>query len=143
MIRPILAVAILAFGVSIVAAQDPIAARKAVMKENSAQARVLREMADGKLPFDLAAAKKAFGSFTANAEKLKGLFPESSMKGDTKALPVIWEKKAEFEATIAKFGSDAKAAEAATKDAATMKEQLGVVGKNCGGCHNAWRQKST
>jgi cytochrome c556 len=142
MVRSIFAVAILALGVSAVVAQDPIAARKAVMKDNNAQFRVLREMVDGKRPFDLAAAKKVFAGFTANAEKLKGLFPESSMKGETRALPVIWQKKSEFEAAIAKFGNDAKAAEAATKDVQSLKAQLGAVGKNCGDCHNAWRSKS-
>jgi cytochrome c556 len=143
MIRPVLAVAIFALGVSVVAAQDPIAERQKLMKQNSADARVLREMGDGKRPFDLATAKKSFANLAAAADKLKGLFPPTSMKGDTKALPVIWEKKSDFDALLAKFGNEAKAAEAATKDLDTMKAQLGVVAKNCGGCHNTYRAKSS
>jgi len=57
--RIVLAAVVAAFGVTAVVAQsDPIAARKALMKENGAQSRIAREMIEGKQPFNLAAAKK-------------------------------------------------------------------------------------
>jgi cytochrome c556 len=141
----VIAAAAVALGVTGVVAQgDPIAARKDVMKGNGAQSRTLREMAEGKRPFDAAAAKKAFAAMAAGADKLGTLFPDNSKTGgDTKALPVIWEKKADFNAAIAKFAKDAKDAEAKVKDLDSLKAALGEVGKNCGGCHNAWRQKSS
>lgn len=141
----VLASAAIAIGATAVIAQgDPIAARQAIMKENSAQSRTLREMADGKRPFDAAAAKKALASMAAGADKFGGLFPDNSKTGGkTKALPVIWEKKAEFNAAIAKFGKDAKDAEAKVKDLDTLKAALGEVGKNCGGCHNTYRAKAS
>jgi len=140
----VVAIGALAIAATAVIAQgDPIAARQAVMKDNSAQARTVREMAEGKRPFDAAAAKKAFASMADGANKFSGLFPDNSKTGgNTKALPVIWEKKADFNAAIAKFGKDAKDAEAKVKDLDTLKAALGEVGKNCGGCHNAWRAKS-
>jgi len=139
--RILLAVAVAALGVTAVVAQgDPIAARKALMKENNNQGRIVRDMADGKQPFDLAAVKKAFASFQNASAKLPDLFPESSKAGDTRALPAIWEKSAEFKAAAAKFGADAKAAEASTKDLNSLKAAFAEVGKNCGSCHQAFRK---
>lgn len=141
--RVVLATAVAAFGVTAVIAQsDPIAARKALMKDNGAQSRIAREMIDGKRPFDLAAAQKIFATFADVAGKMPALFPDNSKTGDTKALPVIWEKKSEFDAAFAKFGADAKAAGAKVKDVDTLKAAIGEVGKDCGGCHNTYRAKS-
>jgi cytochrome c556 len=142
--RIVLAVAVVALGVTAVVAQsDPIAARKALMKENNNQGRTVREMVEGKQPFDLAAAKKAFASFQTASAKLPDLFPESSKAGDTRALPAIWEKPAEFKAAAAKFGADAKAAEANTKDLDSLKTAFAEVGKNCGSCHQTFRKPQT
>ena len=139
--RVVLAVAVAALGVTAVGAQsDPIAARKALMKENNNQGRIVRDMADGKQPFDLAAAKKAFASFQSASAKLPDLFPENSKTGDTRALPAIWEKPADFKAAAAKFGEDAKAAEASSKDLESLKTAFAQVGKNCGSCHQTFRK---
>ena len=128
--RIVFAVALAAFGVTAVVAQsDPIAARKALMKENGGQSRIAREMMEGKRPFDLAAAKKALATFEASATKAKALFPANSKTGgETAALPAIWEKKADFEAKLAKFGADSKAAAAKVKDLASLKAQMAIVG---------------
>src|SRR2546428_12986431 len=131
MIRTVLAVAVFAFGVTAVGAQDdPIAARKAVMKANGDQSKIATDMLEGKQPFNLDAAKKIFASF-AEAEKGRTLLPDSSKTGgDTAALPAIWENKADFEAKLIKFGADAKAAGPATTNAATSKAQITKVRKN-------------
>jgi cytochrome c556 len=143
-IRSILAVAALAVGATVVLAQsDPIAARKALMKENGAQSRVAREMMEGKKPFDLAAAKKVLATFAAAHDKAKNLWPDSSKAGDTASLPVVWENKADFSAKLAKFSADAKAAEAKVKDLDSFKAEMANVGKNCGGCHNTYRKKAS
>jgi cytochrome c556 len=143
--RIVLAVAVVALGVTAVVAQsDPIAARKAVMKENGAQAKVSRDMIEGKEPFNLAAAQKVLTTFAATADKMRPLFPDSSKSGgDTAALPAVWENKADFDAKMAKFSADAKAAEPKVKDLDTFKAAMGDVGKNCGGCHNTYRKKAS
>ena len=142
MIRTVLAAAVFAFGVSAVVAQgDPIAARKAIMKANGDQNRIGTEMLEGKRPFDLDAAKKIFATF-ADTERAKALWPESSKTGDTAALPAIWENKPDFEAKMAKFVADAKAAGAATTNADTFKAQITEVRKNCGGCHQPYRKRT-
>jgi cytochrome c556 len=143
MIRNVLAVAVLALGATALVAQtDPIAARKAVMKANGDQSKIATDMLEGKAPFSLDAAKKVFATF-ADAEKVK-LFPDNSKTGgDTAALPAIWENKADFDAKLAKFVADAKAAGPATTNADTFKVQVTEVRKNCGGCHQNYRKKAS
>jgi cytochrome c556 len=143
--RFVLAAAFAALGVTAVIAQsDPIAARKALMKENGNQARIAREMIEGKQPFKLDAAKKVLVTFAETHDKAKNLWPDSSKTGgDTAALPVIWENKADFEAKLAKFSADSKAASAKVTNLDSFKAQMSEVGKNCGGCHQTYRKKQS
>ena len=142
--RVVLAVAIAALGVTAVVAQsDPIAARKALMKENGNQSRIAREMIEGKQPFDLAKAKTVLTTFAAAHDKGKNLWPDNSKGGDTASLPAIWENKADFDAKLAKLSSDSKAQDAGVKDLETFKAAMAEIGKNCGGCHNTYRKKAS
>ncbi len=125
-----------------IAQQDAIAARKALMKATGGQAAVASKMIKGEEPFDLAKAKTVFTTFEDSAAKMPALFPPNSKEGgDTTASPKIWEAKADFEARFAKFGADAKAAAAKVTDLDSLKTAFGDVAKNCGGCHNDYRVK--
>ena len=143
--RLVIAAAFAALGVTAVLAQsDPIAARRAIMKENGNQSRIAREMIEGKQPFNLDAAKKVFATFGGTADKAKNLWPDTSKTGgDTASLPAIWENKADFEAKLVKFSADAKAAEGKVTDADSFKAQISEIGKSCGGCHNNYRKKQS
>jgi cytochrome c556 len=142
--RIVLAVAVVALGVTAVVAQsDPIAARKALMKENGKQSGIARAMIEGKEPFDLAKAKTVLANFAAASEKGKNLWPDNSKAGDTASLPAIWENKADFDAKLAKLSADAKAKDAGVKDLDSFKAAMGDIGKDCGGCHNTYRKKPT
>src|SRR4051812_16751844 len=143
--RIVLAVAAIALGVTAVVAQsDPIAARKALMKENGNQSRIARDMIEGKQPFDLAKAKTVLTTFAAVHDKGKNLWPDNSkVGGDTASLPAIWENKSDFDAKLAKLSSDSKAAEPKVKDLDTFKASMGDIGKDCGGCHNTYRKKAS
>jgi cytochrome c556 len=145
MIRTVLVTAALAIGVTAVAAQsDPIAARRALMKANGDQAKIASAMAKGDAPFDLAKAKAVFASFQEAGEKAPALFPDNSKTGgDTAALPKIWEDKADFNAKLAKFAADAKAADASVTDLDSFKAAMGGIGKDCGGCHELYRAKKS
>jgi cytochrome c556 len=143
MIRPLLAIATLAVGATVVVAQqNPIEARQALMKANGAQAKIGAGMAKGETPFDLAKAKHIFAVYQDSAQKMPGLFPADSKTGHkTTVAPKIWEDMADFKAKFEKFGADAKSAEAAVTDLASFKTQFGTVSKNCGGCHKLYRVK--
>lgn len=143
--RLVLAAAFAALGVTAVVAQsDPIAARKALMKENGNQSRIAREMIEGKQPFNLDAAKKVLVTFGETHDKAKNLWPVTSKTGgDTAALPAVWENKADFDAKLAKFSADAKAASAKVTNLDSFKAQMGDIGKSCGGCHQTYRKKQS
>ena len=143
MIRVLIAVAALAVGATtVIAQQDAIAARKALMKATGGQTAVAAKMVKGEEPFDLAKAKAVFATYEDAAAKGPALFPPTAKEGgDTAALPKIWESKADFEAKFAKFGADAKAASAKTTNLDSFKAAFSDVTKNCGGCHNDYRAK--
>jgi cytochrome c556 len=145
MIRTVIAAAVLAFGATTLGAQDdPIAARKALMKANGDQNRIATDMLEAKRPFNLEEAKKVFVTFVQAGEKAPALFPDNSKSGgDTAALPPIWENKADFNARLAKLASEAKAAGDATKDLDTFKVQITELRKNCGGCHQTYRKRAS
>jgi cytochrome c556 len=145
-IRTVFAVTAIALGVCAAAAQqDPIAARRALMKANGDAAKTAGAMAKGETPFDLVAAHKIFATFENAAAKMPALFPDNSKTGgDTAADPKIWENMADFKARFAKFGEDAKAADASVKDLDSFKAALGDIGKNdCGACHQNYRIKKS
>jgi cytochrome c556 len=137
-----LAVAALVFGVSVATAQDPIAARKALMKATGAQSGQGAKFMRGEEAFDLAKAQAIFAQFQKTAEEGKALWPDNSKTGgETASLPAVWEKKADFDAKLAKFGTDAKEAAAKVKDEASFKAAFPEVTRNCGGCHETYRAK--
>jgi cytochrome c556 len=144
MLRLMLTVAACVVAASVALAQtNPIAARKALMKANGEQAKIGAAIAKGDAPFDAAKVQTIFVTFVEAAKKAPALFPDNSKTGGkTEALPAIWKNKADFEARLAKFGADAKAAQADVKDLATFKALwAGLIRKNCTGCHEKYVQK--
>jgi len=139
----IAAVAVVALGATVVLAQqDPIAARKALMKANGQAAGALAKMLKGEAPFDPAVAKKAFASFEDAAAKMPTLFPDNSkIGGETAASPKIWENMADVKARFVKLGNDSKAADESVKDLDSLKAAFSQLGKNCNDCHELYRLK--
>jgi cytochrome c556 len=146
MIRTVFVIAAVALGVTAaIAQQDPIAARKALMKSNGDAAKAAGAMIKGDTPFDLAAAQKIFATFADAAAKMPSLYPAGSAAADDfSPSPKVWEDMADFKARFAKFGDDAKAAGSSVKDLDSFKAAVGDIGKNdCGGCHQIYRLKKS
>jgi cytochrome c556 len=149
MIRIVFAIVAIVLGLSAATAQeDPIKARKALMKTNGDQAKIGAAMMKGEQPFDAAAVHKMFAAFQDAAAKMPALFPDNTKGGDSadefNAGPKIWEDMADFKAKFVKFGEDAKAADAKVTDADSLKAALGDIGKNdCGACHKDYRLKKS
>ncbi len=146
MIRAAFAVAVIALGLGVaVAQQDPIAARKALMKTNGDQAKIGAAMLKGEAPFELEKAQKIFASWEDAAAKMPALFPDNSkVGGETAADPKIWQNMDDFKARFAKFGIDAKDAAAKVTDLDSFKAAFSNIGKNdCGGCHEKYRVKKS
>ena len=146
MIRTLSVVAVIGLAVA-TAEQNPIAARKQLMKENGDQAKIGAAMAKGEAPFDLAKAHKIFATFEDTAVKAPALFQGNSAEHATAddpytASPEIWKNMDDFKARLAKFGTDAKAANAGVKDLESFKAAFGNIGTNdCGSCHEKYRLK--
>lgn len=140
----VLAISTVAFAVS-AAYADPIADRKAIMKERGGLIGGLAKMAKGETAFDAAAVLTALQALDANEAKvdIDALFPAGSDKGDTKAAPKIWEDMAGFKAANEKYKADLDAAVAApAQDVNALGAQLGILGGDCGGCHKPYRLPS-
>jgi cytochrome c556 len=150
MIRSLSAIVIIGLAAGVATAQqDPIAARKALMKENGDQAKIGAAMAKGETPFDLAKARKIFATFQDAAAKGPALFQENLIDQATAddpytASPELWKNIDDFKARLAKLGNDARAAASSVKDLDSFKAAFGNIGKNdCGGCHEKYRVKKS
>ncbi|HKM88019.1 MAG TPA: cytochrome c [Xanthobacteraceae bacterium] len=150
MIRTMFAVVAIALGVTAaIAQQDPIAARKALMKANLDQAKIGAAMTKGEAPFDLDKVHKMFATFEDASAKASALFPANSIGEATAddpytASPDIWQNLDDFKARFAKLGTDAKEADASVKDLDSFKAAFGNIGKNdCAACHEKYRLKKS
>ncbi len=146
MIRTVFAIAGVALGATVaIAQQDPIAARRALMKENGDEAKIGVAMMKGEAPFDIDKVHKIFAAWGDAAAKMPSLFPANSKTGgDTAADPKIWANMEDFKARFAKLGTDAKDAAAKVTDLDSFKAAFGSIGKNdCGGCHEQYRIKKS
>ena len=133
----------LSVGFAAAAGSDAIKERRALMKANGDATKPLVPMMKGQAPFDLAAVQKALKTYMNAAEKMPALFPDDSKTGDTHALPAIWENKPDVDARFKKLGEDAKAALDKVKDGASFKAIMPSFYKNCGGCHEKYREKES
>ncbi len=135
-------VAVVALGATaVVAQQDPLATRKALMKANNENARTVTGIVRGTTPFDAAKVNAAFDQWAETAQKFPALFPDNSKDGETRALAAVWTERPKFDAAIAKFAKDVADTRAgAVKDLDGLKAAMAVVGKDCGDCHETFRK---
>ena len=138
----ILAISALALATSAVLA-DPIADRKALMKERGKAVGGLVQMVKGEERLRRGdGAGRADGAATTTPQKIDvdALFPAGSESGDTKASPKIWEDMAGFQAAVDKFKADTAAAVAAAAAGSRGAEgATSARSANCGACHQTFR----
>jgi cytochrome c556 len=126
--------------------QGAIDTRRALMKEMSAQMKVIYRVVDAKSG-DLSNMAKRAQLVQADAAKIPTLFPSGSSIRDlpdkTHAKPEIWQNPADFKSAAANLGTQAgKLADAAkTGDMGTFSAQFDATGKACGNCHTDFRAK--
>ena len=133
------ALAMVAAG-TVFAQGDVIAQRKQAMKSAADATSQPLKMLKGEAPFDLAKVQDSLKVVADVAQKLPNLYPDTAKTGgDTHALPVIWENKADFVALYDKLGKDASAALGSIKDEASFKAAYPTVLRDCGNCHKTYR----
>ena len=108
--------------------------RQATMMQNG---RILRGAASLSGADAVAAADTLIQNFT----NLLALYPEGSIAGDSRALPIIWEEKDAFEALFMQARESAIAMKAAAEagDAAGFGAGAQAIGGLCGQCHQKYR----
>jgi cytochrome c556 len=147
MIRTVVVVGTLLLGVGAVAAQqDTVKQVQVLMKGNGKNAGALTAMVKGDKPYDQATVDAAIAQLDDTAKKLPTLFPDSTKglrpeEGEYSASPKVWEDKAGFEAHIVTFAKAVAGAKGKITDLDTLKAELPVIGKACGGCHETYRLK--
>ena len=77
----------------------------------------------------------------ATGKLVKDLFPAGSDKGDTEALPAVWDKAADFKKAVGAMDDALGRLAAAKADPEAQKNAFGDVGKTCKGCHDGFRKK--
>ncbi|MBH0239834.1 c-type cytochrome [Methylobrevis albus] len=130
------------FATGALAQGDPIAQRQQLMKQVGDQMKIVGPMMQGKVAYDGAAAGAAMAVISKNSADFITLFPEDSKTGgDTEALPVIWERKAEFDAIGEKLSTEAAAAaEGAGGGLDAFKPLFAAAAANCKACHEDFRK---
>ncbi len=132
---------------AVMAQQDQVKDTQAMMKGNGKNAGALAAMIKGEKPYDQATVNAALTQFADTAAKLPTLFPESikgkPFDGDYSPSSKIWEDKAGFSEHIASFAKTVNGAKGKIRDLDTLKAELAIIGKQCGGCHETYRIKKT
>jgi cytochrome c556 len=144
--RIVVVAAVLAFSAgAVVAQQDQVKRTQAMMKDNGKNAGALSAMVKGEKPYDQSTVNAALAQFEDTAKNLPTLFPESmkglKLEGDYDPSSKIWEDKAGFESQIKSFAKVVADAKGKIKNLDTLKAELPVIGKQCGGCHETYRIK--
>lgn len=145
MIRTVSAIALIALGATYALAQatgaKALEERKALMKQVLNEHRIATGMSKAD-PFNLAKAQNWLKVLQANVSKAKGLFPDDSKGGETRATPAVWTNRADFNAKFDGFDRVVKAATSAVKDEASFKAEYPKVNAACDSCHKDYRASS-
>jgi cytochrome c556 len=126
--------------------EDPIKARKALMKDIvGPSAKLGGQMIKGDVPFDAAKASEAMTAIQGVPDKYVLLFPEGTgMEADpeTEASPRIWEDFDGFTTLAMKLKDEAgKAVAAAQQGEGAFRAAFTDLTKNCKNCHESFRVK--
>lgn len=130
-------------GATIALAQaDVIKERQENRKQTAAAMRAIKGIIDAK--GDAKGAVEQAAKLKTLGIAFEKMFPPSSDKGETKALPTVWSDWAGFQAANknAEASYDKLAVAAGSGDMAALTTAFGDTGKACGACHEKFRAKA-
>jgi cytochrome c556 len=128
--------------ISAAEAEPIIAYRQTVMKSMGAHIAAIAMVAKGEVGYTGHVEGHA-KAIAAVARMIPEIFPAGSGVGKSHAKPEIWQDWDKFKAGADNLAAqaDKMAALGAGGDVAQIGAQLGQLGKACGGCHEAFREK--
>jgi len=101
-------------------------------------------MASGKVPYDQAVVVRNTGYLDVLNRMPWDGFTPATKDEKTRALPAVFAETAKFKEAQDRFQAEVTKLVAVSKsgDEASVKAQIGAVGKSCAGCHDNFRQKA-
>ena len=145
MLRVSLGITVTVFALSaipVLAQQNPIVARQELMKKSDDDLKLLSKMTRGEAPYDAGKVTAAYAAMEESYKKVRTLFPDDSKTGDnTRAMPKVWENRADFDAKMAEMVKVAGEAKAKALNEASFKEIHPAVVKACDNCHADYRAR--
>ena len=119
---------------------DVIAERRAGLKRMGEHMQAMKAVVDSRGNVQPLAA--TVDDMIAWYRTMPQRFPPGSDRGDTRALPALWNEKANFETINNNMVSQLQALRtAASGDAAAFAAAYGQTGQTCGTCHRPYRQR--
>jgi cytochrome c556 len=103
----------------------------------------LNLMAQGKIPYDQAVVARNAGYLDALSRMPWDGFAPSTKGEKSAALPAVYTETGKFKEAQDRFQAEVTKLVSVSKsgDEASVKSQIGAVGKACGACHDDFREK--
>lgn len=121
--------------------RSPQIERWELMDEIGKNMKTMGDMVRGNTAYDAAEVTAALDVLVENGEAFPALFPPGTETGhDTRALPAIWENKADFEAQTRDMVEAARAAKGPAQDGLdAFRPAFQRIGATCRDCHTDYR----
>ncbi len=123
--------------------EDAIKYRKSAFTVMATHFGRVAAMANGRMPFDAAAAANNAAIAEAMSKLPYAAFVDGTDKGDTKAKPEIWSDNAKFRAAAEKMQGEMSKLAVVSKggNIDAIKAQAGATGGACKACHDDFRKE--
>jgi len=123
--------------------EDAVKYRKAAFTVMAAHFGRVGAMANGRVPFDAAAAQSNMEVATAMSKLPFAAFGPGTDSGDTRAKPNIWSDNAKFTAAATKMQEEMAKLNTAAKSGnlEQIKAAFGPAGGSCKACHDDFRKE--
>ena len=119
--------------------------RQAVYKIVAGNFQPLAQVAQGKAEFSEDGARKNAARLAQIAGFVGDAFPDISKEGKTRALPVIWSNRTEFDALVKDLNTHTKTLSEVVENSSSagteLKTAVAAVGNDCKTCHEKFRSK--
>ncbi len=117
---------------------DPqVKARQELMGKQAMSAKVLGDMANGKAPFDAAAAEAAKATLVATSNEIATVFEPQATDPMSDSKPEIWTNWDDYVAKANALHAAAEALDVSSVE--TIGAGMAAVGGACGACHKAYK----
>ena len=138
-------VALLAGNVAVahMGATGTVKQRMDLMEAIGKSMKEIGAMVRGRVAVDSSRAAAAAQEIAAHGRHMPKLFPPESNRAPSEARPIIWQQRAEFNASAAAMvnAAEALAVAASTADRGALKSAYRALGKTCKDCHRVYRAK--